>query len=308
MQFDQTSIAVRERGMLEIMDLSLHVIRHHFRPLLIMWLVGVVPMMLLNHFMIGGLLDRVDFDGSYYFGELGTEVRYFNYIMTILVIVEAPLATLFMSQYLGNAVFQYRPSLRSQIFSVLKLWWPIVVSQLLIRGVGFFWFLAIFVTTSSDLDGLSFFVTMLLLYHFALRAARPYINEIILLERNPMSSRNPNEVTISKRSARLHSAGGSGSGLVFGRTTLAAILGTLLTYAVYGALMFFNGVMWNDWEHGAILTNIGYPLALWTVIGFLGVVRFLCYLDTRIRFEGWEVELRFRAEAERMRGKVSASR
>ena len=33
---------------------------------------------------------------------------------------------------------------------------------------------------------------------------------------------------------------------------------------------------------------------------FYSVFRFLAYLDSRIRLEGWEVELRIRAEAERI--------
>ena len=38
------------------------------------------------------------------------------------------------------------------------------------------------------------------------------------------------------------------------------------------------------------------PLTMWLVAGYLSVVRFLSYLDLRIRHEGWEVELRMRAE------------
>jgi hypothetical protein len=43
-----------------------------------------------------------------------------------------------------------------------------------------------------------------------------------------------------------------------------------------------------------------YPLALWLVVGYLTVVRFLAYLDLRIRREGWEVELMMRTEAARL--------
>jgi hypothetical protein len=41
------------------------------------------------------------------------------------------------------------------------------------------------------------------------------------------------------------------------------------------------------------------PGALWIVGGFSTVFRFLCYLDTRIIMEGWEVELLLRTEAGR---------
>jgi len=39
---------------------------------------------------------------------------------------------------------------------------------------------------------------------------------------------------------------------------------------------------------------------MWTTAGYLAVVRFLAYLDLRIRQEGWEVELRMRAEGTRL--------
>ena len=45
---------------------------------------------------------------------------------------------------------------------------------------------------------------------------------------------------------------------------------------------------------------IGVPAAMWTVAAFFAVVRYLSYLDLRIRREGWEVELQVRAEAERL--------
>jgi hypothetical protein len=46
-----------------------------------------------------------------------------------------------------------------------------------------------------------------------------------------------------------------------------------------------------------------YPLSLWMVAGFMTVVRFLGYLDLRIRHEGWETELLLRAEASRLAGR-----
>jgi hypothetical protein len=46
--------------------------------------------------------------------------------------------------------------------------------------------------------------------------------------------------------------------------------------------------------------TVHLPFALWIVASFFSVVRFLSYLDRRIRNEGWEVELVLRAEAERL--------
>ena len=51
---------------------------------------------------------------------------------------------------------------------------------------------------------------------------------------------------------------------------------------------------------GAFVFTIYLQVAIWTVVHFFSVVRFLGYLDLRIRREGWEVELQLRAEAARM--------
>ncbi len=59
---------------------------------------------------------------------------------------------------------------------------------------------------------------------------------------------------------------------------------------------------WLLKEHAwdAAMYTIYGPLALWLVVGYFTVVRFLAYLDLRIRREGWEVELMMRAEQTRL--------
>ena len=61
----------------------------------------------------------------------------------------------------------------------------------------------------------------------------------------------------------------------------------------------------SDWVPGPTMLRYLYPLAMWVVAGYLSVVRFLFYLDLRIRHEGWEVELRLRAEAARQAAKLT---
>ena len=46
MQLDRTTIAIRERGLLDTLDLSLHVLRRYAGPLAIHMALGVVPLML----------------------------------------------------------------------------------------------------------------------------------------------------------------------------------------------------------------------------------------------------------------------
>ena len=47
-------------------------------------------------------------------------------------------------------------------------------------------------------------------------------------------------------------------------------------------------------------------VAFWLVMGFLAVFRFITYLDCRIRLEGWDVELKLRAEAAHFPNRESA--
>jgi hypothetical protein len=42
------------------------------------------------------------------------------------------------------------------------------------------------------------------------------------------------------------------------------------------------------------------PIAIWSAALYVTLARYLNYLDQRIRYEGWEVELKLRAEGRRL--------
>jgi hypothetical protein len=141
---------------------------------------------------------------------------------------------------------------------------------------------------------------------------RSYINEIILLERLPWRSSNPAEMTLGKRSKSLHSPYATD---LFVRFLLVSMLGLLLsvtlclsTWLVLKFLLDSGDLTMIDlfsrfdlrWYHA----QIAYPAILWLIAAYFSVVRFLDYLDLRIRHEGWEVELLMRAEALRLAGKT----
>ena len=79
-----------------------------------------------------------------------------------------------------------------------------------------------------------------------------------------------------------------------------AAMTVCLAIAVFGNFVFVKGVFANSWKVTPFMLLYALPLACWMVAIYLNVVRFLRYLDLRIRHEGWEVELRMRAEANRM--------
>jgi hypothetical protein len=78
------------------------------------------------------------------------------------------------------------------------------------------------------------------------------------------------------------------------------LIGLPLFFSAWFSIWFLGGLLADDWQWGGIVYTLYYPLALWLVMGFFAVVRFLGYLDLRIRREGWEVELMMRAEAARL--------
>jgi hypothetical protein len=295
MQLDKTRIGVRERGMLEVLDLSLHVLRAYIGPLTLTFLMGMAPLMLLNHLLIGWLAD-VNYNETFPFRYVWT--------MTLLVFIEAPLASLLATSYLGQSVFLERPNIWDVTKDVVKLAPRIVWCQLIVRGIAPACLLTLLM---NDYSESTMFVEVMLLpglalYSAILRCLRPFMNEIILLERNPLRAANSTTMTIGRRSSFLH---GPSGGDLFVRGFCFMLVGVCLVYAVYGVATFLAAVLFDYWQQGPLMVQFVLPLSMWIVAFYFTVVRFLSYLDVRIRQEGWEVELRLRAEANRLVSKLT---
>ena len=294
MRFDQTQIAVRERAMLDIFDIALHVTRVFAWPLLVTFSFGVVPLMLFNYLLIGWMTD-IAYEEQFPYRYLWN--------MMLLVYIEASLASVFATCFLGQAVFHERPKLRQLLADVTKLFPHIAWCQLFLRVVVPVWVLYLFVDRDYEWAGVIelLFVPALALYVLGMRSFRPFINEIIVLERNPLRSRDPQTQSVGVRSSRLH---GPASGELFARSFGSFFIGVLLWMAFYGMFLFISSVFFNEWRQREFMVTWCYPLSLWMVVLYFTVVNFLSYLDVRIRQEGWEVELQLRAEAARLTSKL----
>ena len=77
---------------------------------------------------------------------------------------------------------------------------------------------------------------------------------------------------------------------------VAVVLIIALSIAIASLTTQLTGVQRAE----VAIWNIVISIALWLVIGYFTIVRFLSYLDLRIRREGWELELSMRAEADRL--------
>jgi hypothetical protein len=288
-QLDQTRIAIRERDFPELLDLSLHVTRVFARPLLLTFALGAIPLAVLNHYLIAWTGD-IDYRDE-------SPWQYLVW-MSLLVFVEAPLASLFTTAYLGEAMFHERPTIRGVAASVAKVWPGIMWCVLILRGPA----LAIFLAATADPFEEPPSVNLVFMFLLAfgagvLRAVRPFIVEIVLLERNPLRPRAEQKTTIGQRSVSLHAVNG---GDLIGRWLGSCAVAGALVVALQATFWFASGVFLNNWDWGPVMTEVCAPLSMWLVACYFTVVRFLSYLDLRIRTEGWEVELRLRAEAARL--------
>jgi hypothetical protein len=192
------------------------------------------------------------------------------------------------------------PRIKQVVWDALKQWPAIFLSQFLFRLVLPLWLLALTFDRFEPNYWIEFGLIVLLMIPFVtiFRAFRPYINEIIVLEKNPLRAKNPQVITIGKRSSHLH---GPYSNDLFVRWLGTVLATVVLIWMVGTTTGFLFSVLFGLEELNWIVVYIWYPTVLWTVVSLISVVRFLDYLDLRIRHEGWEVELLMKAEALRLK-------
>jgi len=290
-QFDRTTIVVRERSVLDTLDLSLHVLREYALPLAAAMLLGALPLLAVDYLLLGWMASEA--------GEDAWLPWRFVYHLSLQIYLQAPLASVFATAYLGQAVFLAEPRFGDVVRDAWRMLPRIAWCHLLVRGVLLGWLLVLVLERDGEVHGFveALLLPVLAVYVSGLRAFRPFINEIVLLERNPLTSQNERIMTVGRRSRMLHGSRG-GEWLI--RWLLASVLGVLLILAAYGTFYFHAAAPRQDWTQGPLLTHVLLPLAMGITTCYLTVFRFLTYLDARIRQEGWEVELQLRAEAARL--------
>ncbi|HOA50942.1 MAG: hypothetical protein WBH86_01070 [Thermogutta sp.] len=134
---------------------------------------------------------------------------------------------------------------------------------------------------------------MLLVQLMPFASRGPAIAEIVLLERLVPTTRE-GRAAIRRRLTALASYGLS-------INQLGAFF-ALLTFFIIGltmAGMYFSFLTFETpWRWGWAL--VGFQLGACIAGGFNRVVRFFLYLNSRIKYEGWDVELAARAAAQRL--------
>lgn len=300
MQLDNTEIVVRQRNALELLDLSLLVLRRHLPAIALSSAILGVPFLILNGIATYWMLGEEAYLATEQFADPELFMHWRHVFHTVaLYALEFPLISLPTTILLGNQIFYQPITFRELLAKLAPIWkrsfWVLGILRLGVLAVGFTFLI------NRDLAW-DWFTEFWLLIVFGIivlfiRACWPFAPEIIGLELCPLKKTKEGEITYKQRAKGLHRLLMADH---VARFVGAVGFATLLTLMLLALCLFVKGVtigswLWNDWYNYLVL-----PAALWCVGLFMSVYRFLAYLDSRIRLEGWEIELRLKAEASRM--------
>lgn len=267
MQLEDVQLAIRPRTILECCDVTFLFCGRHWFGLLLASCAGIVPFACFNTWVA----EMPQRDG---------------YEAYLLLMLEIPWATMWITLYLGQTIFQRRLSIRRMFNDGMRAVPGLIAFQGLVRGAC----MAIVVLAPVSLIGMY------------------YVNEIILLEKSPLSKIWTRRTAMNRQIL----------GHVFSIRLIEVVI---MLVGVYGLSAFFHAVssLWEDqldfteWlffdsetQGEFFVPDWQTQLSFWVMIVFLTVFRFVTYLDNRIRREGWDVELKLRAQAELYRQREAA--
>jgi len=309
MQLDKTAIAINQRNLDELLDLSLAVLRRFGPALLQTALLGALPFALLN----GLLLSSSMVMRGYLFDQDGWLRFRFLVCMAMLVYTQAPLAMAGVTIKLGNLMFGIQSSKQQTLKAIGKQWFSVFGILAMLRGI--FPMIALiggmeYFSLNRDFANYvgTFWISMVAFMIAAIRSFRPFAPEILFLEKCPLFSLkrkdSGNPMLFGQRSKRLHQAGGE----LFQASFFAGIVSAVFLLILNLTFVFLIGSLAGAWEWGWWMDLFFYPLALWAIALWGTILRFLVYMNTRIGAEGWELELKLKAEATRFQDAEARNR
>lgn len=299
MQLDQTHVAVRVRTLSEIGDLALVLLHRYPSTLFIGFLIGALPWIIAN----AAVLYWIPITEAQYGlndDEAFAELARYAIWMSLLVFLQTPAAGVVTTIYLGQAVFEQKPTWGSALRVAREQFWRWFYC-LGIRRLAFLVWVYVAFRLFQPFDGFfdGFVPAIIFLSALVVRASRPFLPEMVLLEMCPLRSKDDREITLSRRARALHRPAGNDVG---SRWFLVGITLMVIFGGLFYSLIFVLGITTGYWEFGLVTYLVLFPISLWVVAGLSVLVRMIAYLDTRIRLEGWDVELAVRAEAIRQFG------
>lgn len=297
MQLDRTEIVIRKRSTLELFDLSLQVLKRHWLAIAITSALLGIPLLILDSLATAWMLNQNSLDlAEQEGGSAGW--RHFWHVATLYTL-QFPLVSLPTTVFLGHRIFyQDMP-----VAQLLRRLWPIAGRCLLVLGivrlglVGLVLELLINRQVAFDVAIEFWFFVVAAGVALFNRATSPFAPEILGLELCPLRAPPEGSISYRVRSRALHRYTAPQN---LPRFFAAMFFGCLLFCMLIGTQLFISGAITGRWSWNAWFDHCGLQLSLWCVGLFLAVFRFLSYLDNRIRLEGWEIELRLKAEAARL--------
>lgn len=303
MQLDKTAIVISQRTGTELIDLSLIVVRRYWQSIAIFAFLGVIPFAIIDMILLWPLtqydtlvMSSRDVGDAWFF-----HMRYL-WVVTGLVLIQAPLALCGLTYFIGQAVFIERPTIRQVFLMVWDRFGTLVFVLGILRLSLIAFIPAVFLfrdpTFRPEIE-IPLYLLCLCGLAQLIRGFRPFASEILLLERCPVfkSKKRPDQLPYGKRSSWLHS---NLSAELFGMHLGVAIVEAMTILSLSMGMIFLIGVLTGIWRWGFWMDLILYPLTLWVVATWGTIVRFLLYMNARIRTEGWEIELRLKAESQRL--------
>ncbi|MBA3699025.1 MAG: hypothetical protein H0W78_09235 [Planctomycetes bacterium] len=194
------------------------------------------------------------------------------YPCLLLIAVEGPFATAPIAAYLGTALFDEHPRLGAALRMALVRWRALLLFGLY-RGL------------------LALIPLLLVLYP-------PHTAEVCVLERQPLGAtwrRLASLRTVWSNEWTLH--------LLLGGPLMAlGVIFLIEAVQVITSLLLHADLMNEESSLTPYIPGASFAphLAIWLVMGYLAVVRFLSYIDLRTRREGWEIDLALRRAAQRL--------
>ena len=294
MQLDQTKLVMRPRSISEVGDLTLAMLRTYPRSILIGFALGASVWAVFNFALLAWIPIREANLGITDEEALLELYRYLGW-MTLLILLQTPIAGVLATLFLGRAIFEDQMNWKQVVKEVWGHRYSLFV-VLLLRGLVLPAMLVLFTRIGKPASFLwdvlcpMGFLTLL----FFTRGMSPFVPEILLLEKCPLRSRHSGGITLRARSGHLHHSLTGENG---GRFLIQGFVNLLLVASIFLTLMAFRGILLLRWDFlNLSVFLVLFPLCLWIVAAISVVARLLFYLDARLRLEGWDVELLVRAE------------
>jgi hypothetical protein len=308
MQLDKTAIVIAQRTFLDLVDLSLIVMRRYFKKIVLCSAICIAPFILVNMVLTFPLwsYESLAMQSSAWAEPNVFRFRFYL-VQIVTVFLQAPFVLSSLTYFIGQAVFVEQLSVAKVLTSALSRW----RQQIVVLGIGrlglvSFVPLVLYFFSPQFQPGLEIVVYLVIGAGLAylVRSMRPFAPEILVLERSTLLQKNVvgGQPNFAQRSRWLHALqynDNFGSHLV-----LTGIAGWAVA-CVCGSVMVLWGILFRYWDWSVWIDFLVLPVACWIAAIWMTVIRFLMYMNSRIRTEGWEVELKFKAEAERIEGAVA---